>query len=120
MRVCADHLRAVAFSIADGQLPSNAKAGYVIRRILRRAVRYAYTFLNQKEGFLYKLVPTLVYEMGDAFPELKAQQQLITKVIMEEEYSFLRTLDKGILMLEKINRISLSRLAESRSEEAYL
>ena len=101
MRVCADHLRAVAFSIADGQLPSNAKAGYVIRRILRRAVRYAYTFLEQKEGFLYKLVPTLVYEMGDAFPELKAQQTLVTKVIKEEEDSFLRTLDKGISMLNE-------------------
>ena len=101
MRVCADHLRAVAFSIADGQLPSNAKAGYVIRRILRRAVRYAYTFLGQKEAFLYKLLPTLVEEMGDAFPELKAQQTLIAKVMKEEEDSFLRTLDKGISLLDK-------------------
>ncbi len=101
MRVCADHLRAVSFSIADGQLPSNAKAGYVIRRILRRAVRYAYTFLDQKEAFLYKLLPTLVEEMGEAFPELKAQQQLIAKVMKEEEDSFLRTLDKGIALLDK-------------------
>ena len=99
MRVCADHLRAVSFSIADGQLPSNAKAGYVIRRILRRAVRYAYTFLGQKESFLYKLVPTLVAEMGEAFPESKAQQQLISKVMKEEEDAFLRTLDKGIGLL---------------------
>ncbi len=113
MRVCADHLRAVSFSIADGQLPSNAKAGYVIRRILRRAVRYAYTFLGQKDGFLYKLVPTLVHEMGDAFPELKAQQQLITKVIKEEEDSFLRTLDKGIGML---NDAMDKMKAESKTE----
>jgi len=99
MRVCADHLRAVAFSIADGQLPSNAKAGYVIRRILRRAVRYAYTFLGQKEAFMFKLLPVLVQEMGDAFPELKAQQELIARVIKEEEDSFLRTLERGINLL---------------------
>ena len=99
MRVVADHLRAVAFSIADGQLPSNAKAGYVIRRILRRAVRYAYTFLAQKESFLFRLVPVLVQEMGGAFPELAAQRELITKVIKEEEESFLRTLSNGISML---------------------
>lgn len=99
MRVVADHLRAVAFSIADGQLPSNAKAGYVIRRILRRAVRYAYTFLNQKEAFMFKLVPVLVQEMGEAYPELPAQQELISRVMKEEEDSFLRTLEKGINLL---------------------
>ena len=99
MRVIADHLRAVAFSIADGQLPSNAKAGYVIRRILRRAVRYAYTFIGQKEAFMFKLVPVLVREMGEAYPELQAQQELIGRVMKEEEDSFLRTLDKGINLL---------------------
>ena len=99
MRVISDHLRAVAFSIADGQLPGNAKAGYVIRRILRRAVRYAYPFLDQKEAFIYKLLPVLVEEMGDAYPELPAQRELIGRVIKEEEDSFLRTLDKGISML---------------------
>ena len=99
MRVVADHLRAVSFSIADGQLPSNAKAGYVIRRILRRAVRYAYTFLGQKEAFLFRLVPTLVSEMGEAYPELAAQRELIMRVMKEEEDSFLRTLSNGISML---------------------
>lgn len=102
MRVIADHLRAIAFSIADGQLPSNAKAGYVIRRILRRAVRYAYTFLGQREAFMYKLLPTLVKEMGGAYPELVAQQQLIGRVMKEEEESFLRTLATGINMLEGV------------------
>ena len=99
MRVVADHLRAVAFSIADGQLPGNAKAGYVIRRILRRAVRYAYTFLGQKETFLFRLVPVLIAEMGEAYPELTAQRELIMRVIKEEEDSFLRTLSNGINML---------------------
>ena len=99
MRVVADHLRAVAFSIADGQLPSNAKAGYVIRRILRRAVRYAYTFLSQKEAFMYKLLNVLVREMGTAYPELTAQRELIGRVMKEEEDSFLRTLEKGIMLL---------------------
>ena len=102
MRVVADHLRAIAFSIADGQLPSNAKAGYVIRRILRRAVRYGYTFLNQKEAFIYRLVPTLINEMGDAFPEIAAQKDLIMKVMKEEEDSFLRTLANGIKMLNDL------------------
>ena len=101
MRVVADHLRAVAFSIADGQLPGNAKAGYVIRRILRRAVRYAYTFLGQKEAFLFRLVPTLVGEMGAAYPELQAQRELIMRVMKEEEDSFLRTLSNGISMLNE-------------------
>ena len=101
MRVIADHIRAVSFSIADGQLPSNAKAGYVIRRILRRAVRYAYTFLGQKEAFLYKLLPILTREMGGSYPELVAQQTLISKVMKEEEDSFLRTLSNGISLLSK-------------------
>ena len=101
MRVIADHLRAVAFSIADGQLPGNAKAGYVIRRILRRAVRYAYTFLGQKEAFVYKLLPVLIQEMGPSYPELPGQRELIAKVIKEEEDSFLRTLDKGISLLSE-------------------
>ena len=99
MRVIADHLRAVAFSIADGQLPSNAKAGYVIRRILRRAVRYAYTFLNQSDAFMYRLLPVLIREMGEAYPELPAQRELIGRVMKEEEDSFLRTLEKGITLL---------------------
>jgi alanyl-tRNA synthetase len=120
MRVCADHLRAVSFSIADGQLPSNAKAGYVIRRILRRAVRYAYTFLGQKEAFLYKLLPTLVAEMGDAFPELKAQQQLVAKVMKEEEDSFLRTLDKGISLLDKaMEQLKADGKTELDGEQAF-
>ena len=96
MRVIADHIRTIAFSITDGQLPSNAKAGYVIRRILRRAVRYGYTFLGQKQAFMYKLLPVLIDNMGEAYPELKAQQTLIEKVIKEEEDSFLRTLETGI------------------------
>ena len=100
MRVCADHLRAVSFSIADGQLPSNAKAGYVIRRILRRAVRYGYTFLGFKEPFIHTMVPTLVSQMGNQFPELKKQEELISRIILEEEQSFLRTLSNGILKFE--------------------
>ncbi len=101
MRVCADHIRAVAFAIADGQLPSNAKQGYVIRRILRRAIRYGYTFLEFKEPFMYKIVPLLVEKMGGQFEELKRNESLISKVIKEEEQAFLRTLSNGIIKFEK-------------------
>lgn len=100
MRVIADHVRTIAFSIADSQLPSNAKAGYVIRRILRRAVRYAYTFLDQKSAFMYRLVDTLIDNMGEAYPELAAQRELIMRVIKEEEDAFLRTLANGIRLLD--------------------
>ena len=102
MRVIADHVRAIAFSIADGQLPGNAKAGYVIRRILRRAVRYGYTFLGFQEAFMYKLLPTLIAEMGDAYPELQGQKVLISKVMKEEEEAFLRTLATGINLLDGV------------------
>jgi alanyl-tRNA synthetase len=101
-RVIADHVRAVAFSISDGQLPSNTGAGYVIRRILRRAIRYGFTFLDKKEPFIYKLVETLSAQMGDAFPELITEKNLITNVIREEEQSFLRTLDQGLVLLENV------------------
>ena len=112
MRVLADHIRTIAFAITDGQLPSNAKAGYVIRRILRRAVRYAYTYLGQKDAFLYKLIPVLIETMGDAYPELIAQQELIVKVIKEEEDSFLRTLENGI---KRINAIMDDTKAKGRT-----
>ncbi|WP_299227417.1 alanine--tRNA ligase [uncultured Psychroserpens sp.] len=102
IRVISDHVRAVAFSIADGQLPSNTGAGYVIRRILRRAVRYGFTFLDKKEPFIYRLVDVLVKKMGNAFPELKEQRQLVENVIKEEETSFLRTLDQGLVLLDRI------------------
>ena len=110
MRVIADHIRAIAFSIADGQLPSNVKAGYVIRRILRRAVRYGYTFLGFTEPFLCRLIPQLIADMGEAYPELAAQQMLISNVIKEEENAFLRTLDRGIRMLED----NMARNADSK------
>ncbi|MBR4154796.1 MAG: alanine--tRNA ligase, partial [Paludibacteraceae bacterium] len=102
MRVVADHIRTIAFAITDGQLPSNAKAGYVIRRILRRAVRYGYTFLAQRQAFMYRLIPALIDNMGEAYPELGAQQTLIEKVIKEEEDSFLRTLETGIRLLDRV------------------
>ena len=102
MRVIADHIRTIAFSITDGQLPSNAKAGYVIRRILRRAVRYGYTFLGQRQSFMHKLIPALIDSMGEAYPELVAQQELVVKVIKEEEDAFLRTLETGIRLLDKV------------------
>ena len=102
MRVIADHARAITFAVGDGQLPSNVKAGYVIRRILRRAVRYGFTFLNLKEPFIHQLVPELVHQMGDVFPEIVRQQSLIEKVIREEEQAFLKTLATGIQMLDKV------------------
>ena len=117
IRVIADHLRAVSFSIADGQLPSNNGAGYVIRRILRRAIRYGYTFLAQKEPFMYSLVDTLTLQMGDAFPELKEQQNLIQNVIKEEEQSFLKTLAQGLVMLQQL--ISTNKGKELSGAKAF-
>ena len=120
IRVVADHLRAVSFSIADGQLPSNNGAGYVIRRILRRAIRYAYTFLNQKEPFIYTLVETLTFQMGSAFPELKEQQNFIQNVIKEEEQSFLKTLAQGLGMLQQLMSSSSGKeLSGAKAFELY-
>ncbi len=120
MRVIADHVRTIAFSIADSQLPSNAKAGYVIRRILRRAVRYAYTFLDQKSAFMYRLIDTLIDSMGEAYPELKVQRELIMKVIKEEEDSFLRTLENGIKLLDSaIQRAKAAGKTEISGKEAF-
>ncbi|MFY0630313.1 MAG: alanine--tRNA ligase [Flavobacteriaceae bacterium] len=114
IRVIVDHVRAVAFSIADGQLPSNTGAGYVIRRILRRAVRYGFTFLHKKDPFIYRLVDILSKKMGKAFPELKAQKQLIENVIKEEEASFLRTLDQGLVLLDRIIETSNSKVISGK------
>ncbi len=120
MRVIADHVRTISFSIADSQLPSNAKAGYVIRRILRRAVRYGYTFLNQKQAFIYTLVDTLIDVMGEAYPELVAQSELIKKVIKEEEEAFLRTLETGIKLIDKvINDTKAAKKTEISGVEAF-
>ena len=120
IRVIADHLRAVSFSIADGQLPSNNGAGYVIRRILRRAIRYGYTFLEQKEPFIFALVKTLSDQMGDAFTELKDQQDLIRNVIKEEEQSFLKTLSQGLVMLEQLMKSNAGKqLSGTKAFELY-
>lgn len=121
MRVIADHIRTIAFSITDGQLPSNAKAGYVIRRILRRAVRYGYTFLGRREAFMYALVPVLIETMGDAYPELGAGRELIRRVIKEEEESFLRTLETGIRLLDrKIAEIKAVGVSVLSGEDAFV
>ena len=117
IRVVVDHVRAVAFAIADGQLPSNTGAGYVIRRILRRAIRYGFTFLDTKEPFINKLVPVLANQMGEFFPEIKSQQQLVTNVIREEEASFLRTLEQGIQLLDNV--ISTTTGNEVSGEKAF-
>jgi alanyl-tRNA synthetase len=120
IRVISDHVRAVAFSIADGQLPSNTGAGYVIRRILRRALRYGFTFLNQKEPFIYKLAETLSSQMGTAFPEIKAQEFLIENVIKEEERSFLRTLDQGLLLLDRVIENTATKIIDgTKAFELY-
>jgi alanyl-tRNA synthetase len=117
IRVIVDHVRAVAFAIADGQLPSNTGAGYVIRRILRRAIRYGFTFLNTKEPFIYSLVEVLAYQMGEFFPEIKSQQQLVTNVIREEEASFLRTLDQGLQLLDNV--VAKTKGNEVSGEKAF-
>ncbi len=117
IRVIVDHVRAVAFAIADGQLPSNTGAGYVIRRILRRAIRYGFTFLNTKEPFINKLVEVLAAQMGEFFPEIKSQQQLVTNVIREEEASFLRTLDQGLQLLDNV--IALTKGSEVSGAKAF-
>ena len=114
MRVISDHIRAVAFSIADGKLPSNNGSGYVIRRILRRAVRYGFSFLDQKKPFIYRLVSTLIDKLGDNFDELNIQKQLIENVIKEEEQSFLRTLDQGLLLLDQIVKSSKSKIISGK------
>ncbi len=120
LRVIADHVRAVSFSIADGQLPSNNGAGYVIRRILRRAIRYGYTYLDTKEPFIYKLVPTLANQMGSSFPEIEKQKNLIINVIREEEQSFLRTLDQGLLLLDSmINNVRAAGSDTMQGNKAF-